>query len=79
MQFLALVAASLGKIALDVMLMMTNELGEAFEPFVKGRGASSTMPCGNMPAWRWTPCCRTLNARPGRGISNGRQSPKPSC
>ncbi len=24
--------------------MMANELGEAFEPFVKGRGASSTMP-----------------------------------
>lgn len=43
-QYLALVAGSLGKIALDVMLMMTNELGEAFEPFVKGRGASSTMP-----------------------------------
>lgn len=43
-QFLALVAGSLGKIALDVMLMMSNELGEVFEPFVKGRGASSTMP-----------------------------------
>lgn len=43
-QFLALVAGSLGKMALDVMLMMTNELSEAFEPFVKGRGASSTMP-----------------------------------
>ncbi|PLC53340.1 3-carboxy-cis,cis-muconate cycloisomerase [Pollutimonas nitritireducens] len=43
-QFLGLVTASLGKIALDVMLMMTNELGEAYEPFVKGRGASSTMP-----------------------------------
>jgi 3-carboxy-cis,cis-muconate cycloisomerase len=43
-QFLALVAGSLGKIAVDIMLMMTNELGEAFEPFVKGRGASSTMP-----------------------------------
>jgi len=43
-QFLGLVTSSLGKIALDVMLMMTNELGEAFEPFVKGRGASSTMP-----------------------------------
>lgn len=43
-QFLALVAGSLGKIALDIMLMMTNELGEAFEPYVKGRGASSTMP-----------------------------------
>jgi len=43
-QFLGLVAASLGKIALDVMLMMTNEVAEAFEPFVKSRGASSTMP-----------------------------------
>lgn len=43
-QFLALVTGSLGKIAFDIMLMMTNELGEAFEPFVKGRGASSTMP-----------------------------------
>ena len=43
-QFLALVTGSLGKIALDIMLMMTNELAEAFEPFVKGRGASSTMP-----------------------------------
>lgn len=43
-QFLGLITASLGKIALDVMLMMTNEIGEAFEPFVKGRGASSTMP-----------------------------------
>jgi len=29
-QFLALVTGSLGKIALDIMLMMTNELGEAF-------------------------------------------------
>lgn len=43
-QFLALVTGALGKIALDIMLMMTNELSEAFEPFVKGRGASSTMP-----------------------------------
>jgi len=43
-QFLALVAGSLGKIAVDIMLMMTNEFSEAFEPFVKGRGASSTMP-----------------------------------
>lgn len=43
-QFLGLVTGSLGKIALDVMLMMTNEVAEAFEPFVKSRGASSTMP-----------------------------------
>src|SRR4029450_9607976 len=42
--FLALVTGSLGKIAYDVMLMMQNELGEVYEPFAPGRGASSTMP-----------------------------------
>jgi 3-carboxy-cis,cis-muconate cycloisomerase len=42
--FLALVAASLAKIATDVMLMMQTEVGEAFEPFAPGRGSSSTMP-----------------------------------
>jgi 3-carboxy-cis,cis-muconate cycloisomerase len=41
---LALVTGTLGKIAFDVMLMMSTEFGEAFEPFVHGRGASSTMP-----------------------------------
>ena len=44
LNFLGLVTGSLGKIALDVMMMMTSELGEVYEPFVKGRGASSTMP-----------------------------------
>lgn len=44
LNFLGLVTSSLGKVALDVMMMMTSELGEAYEPFVKGRGASSTMP-----------------------------------
>jgi 3-carboxy-cis,cis-muconate cycloisomerase len=42
--FLALVTGSLGKIALDIMLMASTEFAEAYEPFVKGRGASSTMP-----------------------------------
>lgn len=42
--FLALVTGSLAKIATDVMLMMQTEIAEAFEPFVTGRGASSTMP-----------------------------------
>jgi len=41
---LALISASLGKIAYDVMLMMQTEVGEVFEPYVEGRGASSTMP-----------------------------------
>ena len=43
-QFLALVGGSLGKIAFDVMLMAATEFGEAAEPFVAGRGSSSTMP-----------------------------------
>ncbi len=42
--FLALVTGSLGKIAYDVMLMASTEVGEVAEPFVQGRGASSTMP-----------------------------------
>lgn len=41
---LALVTGTLGKIALDVILMMQTEIGEAFEPFLPGRGSSSTMP-----------------------------------
>lgn len=42
--FLGLVTGSLAKIAVDIMLMMQTEIGEAFEPFVPGRGSSSTMP-----------------------------------
>ncbi len=41
---LGLITGSLGKIAYDVMIMASNEFGELYEPFVKGRGASSTMP-----------------------------------
>jgi 3-carboxy-cis,cis-muconate cycloisomerase len=43
-QFLALLGGSLGKIAFDIMLMSATEFGEAAEPFVTGRGSSSTMP-----------------------------------
>ena len=42
--FLGLVTGTLGKIATDVMLLMQTEVGEAFEPFMPGRGSSSTMP-----------------------------------
>jgi 3-carboxy-cis,cis-muconate cycloisomerase len=42
--FLALLGGSMAKIADDVMLMSATEFGEAGEPFVSGRGASSTMP-----------------------------------
>jgi 3-carboxy-cis,cis-muconate cycloisomerase len=43
-QWLGLVTGSLAKVAFDVTLMMANELGEVYEPFVPGRGSSSTMP-----------------------------------
>ncbi|MEV7085668.1 adenylosuccinate lyase family protein [Streptomyces sp. NPDC093085] len=40
----ASIGGSLGKIAWDVMMMCSSEFGELAEPFVPGRGASSTMP-----------------------------------
>ena len=42
--FLGLVGGTLGKISMDVKLMMQTEVEEAFEPFAHGRGSSSTMP-----------------------------------
>lgn len=44
MSVLGIIGGSLGKIALDLMIMSSNELGEVSEPFVPHRGASSTMP-----------------------------------
>jgi len=41
---LAAIGASLGKIAIDVLTMASSEFGEVAEPFVPGRGGSSTMP-----------------------------------
>ncbi|MBQ5965146.1 3-carboxy-cis,cis-muconate cycloisomerase [Massilia sp. ZL223] len=42
--FLGLVSATLGKLSMDVKLMMQTEVGEVYEPFAHGRGSSSTMP-----------------------------------
>ena len=42
--FLGLLTGSLGKIAYDVILLASTEVAEVREPFVSGRGASSTMP-----------------------------------
>jgi 3-carboxy-cis,cis-muconate cycloisomerase len=36
---LGLITGSLGKIALDIMIMASTEFAEVYEPFVKGRGA----------------------------------------
>ncbi len=42
--FLGLVGGTLGKVSLDVKLMMQTEVEEVYEPFAQGRGSSSTMP-----------------------------------
>src|SRR3954467_11382633 len=42
--FLGLVGGTLGKLAMDVKLMMQTEVAEVYEPFAHGRGSSSTMP-----------------------------------
>jgi 3-carboxy-cis,cis-muconate cycloisomerase len=49
---------SLGKMALDISLLMQNEVGEAAEPGGEGRGGSSTMPNKRNP----TACALTLAA-----------------
>jgi 3-carboxy-cis,cis-muconate cycloisomerase len=42
--FLGLICGSLAKIATDIILLAQTEVGEVAEPYVAGRGASSTMP-----------------------------------
>ncbi len=42
--FLGLLTGTIGKISMDVKLLMQTEVEEVFEPFAPGRGSSSTMP-----------------------------------
>jgi len=42
--FLGLVCGSLAKFATDIILLAQTEVGEVAEPYVAGRGSSSTMP-----------------------------------
>lgn len=44
LSFFSLVAATLGKIANEIAILMRTEIGELSEPFETGRGASSTLP-----------------------------------
>ncbi|EHR71644.1 adenylosuccinate lyase [Burkholderiales bacterium JOSHI_001] len=41
---LGLIGGTLGKVSMDVKLMMQTEVGEVYEPYHHGRGSSSTMP-----------------------------------
>jgi 3-carboxy-cis,cis-muconate cycloisomerase len=42
--YLGLICGSLAKLATDIILLAQTEVGEVTEPYVAGRGASSTMP-----------------------------------
>src|SRR5205085_10612994 len=42
--FLGLLTGTVGKISMDVKLLMQTEVAEVYEPFHEGRGSSSTMP-----------------------------------
>jgi 3-carboxy-cis,cis-muconate cycloisomerase len=42
--FLGLLTGTCGKLAFDVKLLMQTEVEEVYEPFLEGRGSSSTMP-----------------------------------
>jgi 3-carboxy-cis,cis-muconate cycloisomerase len=42
--YLGLICGSLAKLATDIILLAQTEVGEVAEPYVAGRGASSTMP-----------------------------------
>ena len=42
--FLGMISATLGKIGTEIALLMKTETAEVSEPFVEGRGSSSTMP-----------------------------------
>src|SRR5258706_14645525 len=42
--FLGLLTGTLGKISMDVKLLMQTEVAEVFEPFHEGRGSARTMP-----------------------------------
>ncbi len=42
--FLGLICGSLAKLATDIILLAQTEVGELAEPYVAGRGSSSTMP-----------------------------------
>ena len=68
--FLGIVGGSLGKIAMDVKLMMQTEVAEVFEPFAPGRGSSSTMPQKRNPI-----SCLYIHQRAPGGVG-GERHPK---
>lgn len=64
---LAIAAGTMGKVALDIALLMQTEVGEVSEPAEPGRGASSTMPHKRNPvgAVAVNVCVRGVTAQAG--------------
>ena len=89
--FLGLVGGTLGKLSMDVKLMMQTEVGEVYEPFAHGRGSSSTMPQKRNPIssllhprrdLRGPPACRRADGRawsPTMSAPPGRGRSSGSC
>ena len=76
--FLGLVGGSLGKIAMDVKLMMQTEVGEVFEPFAHGPRLAAA-PC-RRSATRSRSCyihANDLGGAPARRRADGRDGGRP--
>jgi 3-carboxy-cis,cis-muconate cycloisomerase len=68
---LATLAGSLGKIALDVVLMAQTEVGEVAEPAGQGRGGSSTMPHKQNPVGSILALACARRAQASAGLLTG--------
>ena len=74
--FLGLICGSLAKLATDVILLAQTEVGEVTEPYIPGRGSSSTMPQKRNPiASEYILAAARDRARPDAGDvrRNGRR------
>jgi 3-carboxy-cis,cis-muconate cycloisomerase len=72
--FLGLVGGTLGKLSMDVKLMMQTEVGEVYEPYAHGRGSSSTMPQKRNPI---SSCYIHAGRAPARRRPDGRHGRRP--
>ena len=75
--FLGLVGGTLGKLSMDVKLMMQTEVGEVFEPFAHGRGSSSTMPQKRNPISSCYIHAAGFGRAPARRSTDGRNDRRP--
>ena len=75
--FLGLVGGTLGKLSMDVKLMMQTEVGEVYEPYAHGRGSSSTMPQKRNPISSCYIHAAISRCAPARRGADGRDGRRP--